>query len=502
MPTETELKLWLHPDDIERFRSLPRLRRARAHPQRLRTVYFDTPDFRLAGHGIALRVRRVGRRWVQTLKTEGERSGGLSKRLELETPVSGPAPEFSRLPAETVDKLIRKKWRARLAPVYETRFLRTAWNLRTPDGSRVEVALDVGEIAAGKKSAPLCEVELELKAGSADALHGLAHTLAQQVLLIPFDVSKAERGARLAAGRPCKPATAVIPALEPGMPACVAFVRIARACLAQMQANLPGLLLEEDPEYMHQARVALRRLRSAEGLFRKSCPPSAETMGRMAGLARVLGEARDWDVFVLNGLPGLLPSAADAQNNLLLRRAAAARRKARETALEAVRRPQTGADLLALHRWLSRIETEPGGPKLVRMAEKRLAALHARVLAGAQDFADLSPEQRHALRIRVKRLRYALDYLGGLFAGSRKFAACFAGLQNDLGELNDAATALRFLEKLNHDGRIGALAGRLARELEGRAQSRLVDAVRALESFSRLNPPWGERNRKKERAWS
>lgn len=490
MSSETELKLWLNPADIETFRSLARLGRARPREEALRTLYFDTPDFTLASHGIALRVRRTGRRWVQTLKTEGEKSGGLSKRLELETPVSKPMPDFSRLPAGITDKLIKKKWRTRLAPVYETRFRRTAWNLRAPDGSRVEVALDVGEIVAGKKSEPLCEVELELKAGSAEALYGLARTFAQKVLLIPLDASKAERGARLAAGKPRRPATAVMPELASDMPACAAFARIARACLAQLQANLPGLLQAEDPEYLHQARVALRRLRSAAGLFRKACPPPAEEMGRMAELARALGEARDWDVFVLVGLAGMIEPVPSAQKALLARRAHAARRKARAAALATARRAQTGVDLLTLHCWLNELEAAPGRPVLARMATKKLARLHEAVLAAAEGFSEQTPAQRHALRIRVKRLRYALDYLGGLFGGHGKFAACFADLQDELGELNDGVTARRFLGLLNPDGRLGTLVTQLAGSLDARMQDRIAGIDGTLREFSRLAPPW------------
>lgn len=490
LPRETELKLWLFPGDAEVFVSHPRLGRARPHRERLRTLYFDTPDFKLAGHGIALRVRRAGRRWVQTLKTEGEKSGGLSKRLELETAVGKPIPDFSRLPAEAADRLVKKKWRARLVPVYETRFLRTAWNLRAPDGSRVEVALDVGEIVAGKRSEALCEVELELKSGAANALYDLAQNFAQQILLIPFDASKAERGTRLAAGRPRKPAGAALPELDKDMPACAALARIARDCLAQLQANLPGLLTERDPEYLHQARVAVRRLRSSAGLFKKDCPPPAREMARIADLGRALGEARDWDVFVLDTLPRLGASLPAVQMTLLGRRARAARRKARAAALDMVRRPQAGVDLLAMHRWLNGLETSRSGPELGRFARAKLAGLHESVLAGAEGFAEQSPEQRHALRIRVKRMRYALDYLGGLFGGHRKFAACFAALQDELGEMNDANTALRLLAQLNPDGRLNGPAAQLGRNLEERLQSRMPETGQTLQAFSRLAPPW------------
>lgn len=490
LAVETELKLWLHPGDIEAFRSLPRLGRARAHREKLRSIYFDTPDALLAGRGVALRVRKTGRRWLQTLKAEGERGGGLSKRLELETAISGPAPDFSRLPAAVADGLIPANLRAALAPVYETRFQRTAWNLRAPDRSRVEVALDAGEILAGGKSEALCEVELELKSGSTEALYALAQTFASQVLLIPLDASKAERGTRLAAGKPRAPASAEPPRLDKDMPSRAAFARIARACLTQLQANLPGLLTEQDPEYLHQARVALRRLRSAAGLFKKLCPPPAPEMARLAELSRVLGEARDWDVFVLETLPGLMQSVPAAQKTLLARRAGAARGKARAAAQEAVRRPRTAADMLAMHHWLNGLETMQGKPALHGFARKRLAVLHRRALAEAAGFAEQSPARRHALRIRVKRLRYALNYLGGLFGGHEKFAACFAALQDELGELNDAATALRFLGRLNGDGRMNGLVAQLGRDLDVRMQNRIDATGKTLQRFSGLRPPW------------
>jgi CHAD domain-containing protein len=124
------------------------------------------------------------------------------------------------------------------------------------------------------------------------------------------------------------------------------------------------------------------------------------------------------------------------------------------------------------------------------LAARKLDRLHADVLAAAQGFAGQTPGQRHALRIRVKRLRYALDYLGGLFGGHKKFAARFASLQDELGALNDAATAQRFLGQLNADGRMDALAAQLAGRLEARLQGRLGETVDRLQGFSRLAPPW------------
>ena len=487
---ETELKLWLRPEDAEAFRAHPRLRRARAHAMDLRTIYFDTPDFKLANRGIALRVRATGRGWIQTLKTEGERSGGLSSRLELESPAGGSLPDFSLFPAEVVDRLIRKKWRAALIPVFETRFQRTAWYLRMPDRSRVEVALDIGEVLAGGRSEAIHEVELELLAGSRDALHELAQCFMQTVLLVPFDASKAERGSRLARGEASQPVSAGKLQLDSGMPACAAFAAIARACLAQFQANLPGLLMAQDPEYLHQARVAVRRLRSAIKLFEQACPPPGEAVARIADLGRALGHARDWDVFVLQTLPMLSEPCPREPKTLLTRRAHAARRQARAEALRSAARPQIAADLLSLYRWLNTLESTQKKKPLMRFARKKLDKLHGTVVAGAAGFAQQSPEQRHQLRIRVKRLRYALDYLGSLFGGHKKFAACFAALQDELGELNDANTALRFLATLNADGRLDSVVGDIGRGLDEQMRKRIEEVAQTLDEFINLQPPW------------
>ena len=87
-PVEVELKLALPQEQAATFLKLMARRRGVPVRQAMRTLYFDTSDFALSALGVALRVRRAGRRWLQTIKTEGERHGGLSQRAEFEMPVS------------------------------------------------------------------------------------------------------------------------------------------------------------------------------------------------------------------------------------------------------------------------------------------------------------------------------------------------------------------------------------------------------------------------------
>src|SRR5574340_88525 len=383
-PQEIELKLALPPGQAEAF--MKRMARRRSTPLRqdLVTRYFDTPTFELSAQGVALRVRRAGRRWLQTLKTEGVRQGGLSVRAEFETPVSGGVLDWARFPPEAL-AYVPEALREQVGPAFETRFHRTAWLLKGKGGAQIEVALDVGEVRAGERSQPLCEVELELKAGQPDALFALALEWAGAFDCLPFDISKAERGVRLAHGVDAAPVKSVPLTLAAGMSVEDGFAAIVQACLAQFQANLPGVLgppmepptptasrplpnplphageganvmptaINDDIEYVHQARVSLRRLRAALRLFRRVCVLPDELMNGLRVLAAALGPARDWDVLCTETLPAIAPHYADPAGWQDGANALEAQRAAVRAAMRAaLQQGQPGAWLLAMQRWL------------------------------------------------------------------------------------------------------------------------------------------------------
>lgn len=196
MAQEVELKLAIAPADWRRFMAQPLLRDApRIHDEMLDTTYFDTPDLDLRGHGVALRVRRIGRRKVQTVKLAAIASGGLSIRPEWETPYAGRF-DFSPVDAPGIREwLERPEILSRLGPLFQTRFRRRTWRLPLAAGGEILVALDRGEILAGGRAAPISEVELELAGGGGPAdLTTLADRLAQRMSLKPANLSKAQRG--------------------------------------------------------------------------------------------------------------------------------------------------------------------------------------------------------------------------------------------------------------------------------------------------------------------
>ncbi len=454
---EIELKLALPPQQVADF--LKRMARRRPAPeqQAMLTRYYDTPDFALSAQGVALRVRRVGRRWLQTLKTEGERQGGLSRRAEYEMPVGRGAPDWNRFPSEAC-AYVPEALRAHLVPVFETHFRRTVWLIAGKGGAQIEVALDVGEVVAGERSQPICEIELELKAGREDALFALALDWAAAFDCLPFDLSKAERGVRLAHGVEAEPVKSAPLALDDGMSVEDGFAAIVQACQAQFQANLPGVLAFDDVEYVHQARVALRRLRAATRLARNVCVLPPDLLEGLRRLAAALGPARDWDVLCGETLPAIAPHYPDPDGWQRGMAALQAHRGAqREAMLEAVRAARPGAWLLAMQRWLMRHgwRGAPEAQRFVQLspldawARRALQKGHRPIVRGARAFDQLSPLQRHALRIAIKRQRYAAEFFQTLFEGhsagrarrQARYLAVLRTAQARLGLANDAHIA-------------------------------------------------------------
>lgn len=188
---------------------------ASAERQRLEAVYVDTDDRALSKAGLALRLRREGARWVQTLKGRGD---GLAARLEDEHRL-GPGAEPDLQAGRHAGSAVGQRLLALLADgtplgaVYRTDIWRTHRLLRRGD-ARLELAHDRGTIEAGTRRLAVDELEIELKRGSSQALAAEAHRWVQRYGLW-WDVrTKSERGHRLAHGQHRLPARDGSTALE------------------------------------------------------------------------------------------------------------------------------------------------------------------------------------------------------------------------------------------------------------------------------------------------
>lgn len=194
MAHEIELKLSLSPAHAQLFREDAILGPAH-HSQFLYNQYFDTPDLALNKAACALRIRKMHNGFVQTLKTKGIAIGGLHQRGEWEVPIAAERLDWHAFPEHVqVDVELQKT----IAPVFTTNFQRYLWNTRH-GRSEIELVLDEGHISYGPRSISLCEIELELKSGDAADLFDFARALCARYILVPCDISKAERGYRLLA---------------------------------------------------------------------------------------------------------------------------------------------------------------------------------------------------------------------------------------------------------------------------------------------------------------
>lgn len=250
------------------------------------------------------------------------------------------------------------------------------------------------------------------------------------------------------------------PVGHPNLSPPAAFGAVAEAALAQIETNARGVLLTEDPEFLHQLRVGLRRLRAALRAFRTILPrkEAKRLIGALRKLSPKLGTARDWDVLVARleaagGSPGLLRKARA--------RRAAARRSARR-AIVSKRFAGIGSRVRAL-------EVAESREALAQLGAAALERAHRKLMARADgtDWADTAA--RHLVRIRVKRLRYSCEFFAPSFAPKRAtpYVAALKELQEILGALNDISVGRRLIGLEGDEAallrRLGAAWPRLAR---------------------------------------
>src|SRR5277367_2837720 len=231
-------------------------------------------------------------------------------------------------------------------------------------------------------------------------------------------------------------------------------------------------------EAIHQMHVAMRRLRSVLALVYRRSPTVELHALRVESkrIANLLGQARDWDVFVGSICNGPLRRFADTSglDNLIN----AARSKA-QGAHGAVRQLANDGTLarftLRLNLFVERWGYAPGGGKpdwafepVVDFASKSLNRLHRGLLRRGIGFRSQGPRERHALRVAVKRMRYAAEFFGNLFhphSAAERYIEKAQALQNLLGQRNDETIAVKLIKALDcaEDAQLSS-AARIAAE--------------------------------------
>lgn len=263
MAIETELKLRIAPEHLARLRAHSFWHAHATTTPRARQLfnqYFDTPDLALHHAAMALRLRRNGEQWLQTLKGGGAIEAGLHQRNEWEIPVAGAALDFSTHAEVDWDSLLPQAWREKLQPVFVTDFMRSSFMLSFA-GAQIEVCMDEGWIHTETRRHAICEVELELKSGSTQALFELALALLDIVPLSIEVVNKAEYGFRLLDENFVESASLCQPAkLNAQQDLAAQLQNLMWVGLLHLQKNLRGIHGTQSPHFLVQVQLALRRL--------------------------------------------------------------------------------------------------------------------------------------------------------------------------------------------------------------------------------------------------
>jgi triphosphatase len=468
-------------------------------------LYFDTPDLQIhQAHGY-LSVSQVGEHWQQSLKTDSR----AEHRQEWTTPVTGPQPDLASL-RQQVGAL--QPWHSLLTDLqvqnedrnaqnnkgqngrrnegqngrdkeaqhearknnvqllFHTQLSRHAWTLSLPGGDEVRATLEQGELThalthkghslpPGKRKLPLNALTLELLSGHPKCLFELALELLKSVPLQPDWRSQAEYGYALLAAPQAVKAKPLD--LLPNMNVEQAFQAVVRNCLEQIQANEADVAHGHTPESLHQLRVGLRRLRSALRLFEKVVPCPSDLHKQLDALASGLGPARDWDVLLDSTLPWLTNSG-NAQPIDALRQVAKEHAQRHHLVASArVNAPRYSRLMLSFGAWFEgagwrespQTDADQLNAALPSFAQKSLDKAQKRLKKRGKGLTGADPIARHRVRIAAKKMRYSAEFLHALYPkkAMAAYARAVTKLQDELGQLNDAAVAEELLRDVQSE---------------------------------------------------
>jgi CHAD domain-containing protein len=402
---------------------------------------------------------------MYTLKSLGAIEEGIAKRMEIEVPLDGPVDVPAEVPVKRIRELIDGLiFPRKLLEHIQVSTDRRRYQIFSSEGAEIELAFDASSFSLRglhqkRRTHKLNEMEAEIHHGSATALESLASSLSATFGYSPSGASKFEVAVeRFKLALPSKKTPEKLKVrLEDRLD--LAVRKILTYQFQRFREQLPGVLQDIDTEFVHQARVATRRMRSALRLFRESIPQGAVTyLGEeLKWLGGKFGTVRDLDVFLLN-LSRFRPQ---------IKRFPSKKKKAFENWIEKHRRSPLKALQEALEssryktferRFMQFLEkplpARPRAPLAVKPVREVAPVVitqkfEAAIRQGHKVLAKPKLKQFHALRIQMKRLRYAVEFMAPAYEGAlTPFIERTVEIQDCLGELQDTVFTGEFIESL------------------------------------------------------
>jgi inorganic triphosphatase YgiF len=497
--TEIELKFRLPARSMAALAKgqLPGARSGHAERTRLVSTYFDTAKYKLRRHGLSLRIREAHGKRLQTVKSARSEPIG---RGEWEAEIDSPSPDIARASDSPLRKFGARKLKRKLKPAFKTLVRRTTLPLRSGK-SEIELAIDRGRIAAGARHCRIAEVEIELKRGRPAELFRLARRLEHRMAAELYLASKAQRGYALDEGKDDPVHFAEPIRLPRDIPAIDAFKVIARSTIRHFAGNADAVRARE-AEGVHQMRVGLRRTRAAISIFADMLPGrrTERVKSELKWLTNELAPARELDVFMRKKVtPATRRSISKRGARVLKKQFAARRRRAFARAAAAISSSRYRLLLIDIHEWLEtqiQARTEIARTAVDRFAGGVLDHRLRKIRKDGKQLQALSAHDRHKLRIKIKKIRYAIEFFESLHAGRKRkhlaqLSGHLKGLQGALGSLNDLAAH----RGMAADAALGAprahrrarafVAGVLLGEEEETAKPLLKDAAKAIKQLGK-----------------
>lgn len=455
---ETEIKFRIPGDRLEAIRRAVGTKSSRI--DLLEAVYFDTTAADLANARMALRLRRETKggadQWEQTLKCEGPNAlQRLEHNVALPSP-NRPVLDVHRHASSPAGKslggLLKRTDHPDLEEIYSTSIQRTR-RLILQKGLKVEVALDEGYIQTQTRKLVVCEVEFELLNGNIQAFIDLVHKWSERFNLQLDTRSKSERGHWLALGQTIVPPTKARPLDLRGIDTPhKALQAMLNNALSQVLANASQLAdVHVGTEHLHQLRVGLRRLRTVLRVYGHLAPlANHDQIAALASIFQKLGTTRDLDAMAESLWPALHAAGAP-----LVEPPESLRPENTPDPAALLRSPQTQCLWLGLISSFNSAHSGLPSPAQTQESLQTILAtplkrLHKQIRRDSSHFSKLDDPSRHALRRRIKRLRYAAELCGSLWPKRTvtKYLRRLQKAQTPLGEFNDAVVAEDAYRKL------------------------------------------------------
>ena len=437
-------------------------------PVRNLDTYLDTFDWSLMKNYLALRYRFSNGSAMYTLKSVGSIEDGIAKRMEKEIPLDKPADVPALIRVKEIRKLVEGMiFPRRLLEQVQVHTDRRRYRVLSPEGAEIELAFDTSSFSLRglhkpRRAPKLLEMEAEIRQGPETALGALAALLSGKFHYPPSGASKLEAAIqRFKIAPPSKkPPEKLRVRLDDRLD--LVLRKILTDQFRRFRDQLPGLQLDIDTEFVHQARVATRRMRSALRLFRGAAPesPAAYLEGELKWLGGALGEVRDLDVFLLNlsrfrGQIKHFPGGKKKAFENWIERHRRGPLKALGQALESPRYRHFERRILQfLERPLPSRPRPPRAMKPLREVAPLLITekLDAVIAQGRAVLAKPKLKQFHLLRIQMKKLRYACEFMGPAYDGALDpFIGRTVEVQDCLGELQDTVFTREFVDSLRAD---------------------------------------------------